>query len=98
MTSGKAARRQRQQVARPPVKSTEGRKASPLIIVSAAGIVLLGAVVVGIALASRGSSSSNAKAGPATKLPGAGVVASQLGGIPQSGNVLGTATAPATLL
>ena len=98
MTSGKAARRQRQAVARPPVRSTEGRKASPLIIFAASGVVLLIAVVILIVVLASGGSKSSAKHTAGTKLPDAGVITSQLAGIPQSGNVLGKSTAPAALV
>src|SRR5689334_2294046 len=98
MTSGKAARRQRQAVARPPTRSTEGRKASPLIIFAASGVVLLVAAVILIAVLANGGSGSSANHKAGTKLPDAGVIAAQLGGIPQSGNVLGKPDAPATLV
>jgi protein-disulfide isomerase len=74
MTSGKQARRQRQQAARPPVRSTEGRRASPKVL--------------GIALATVTGST----------LPDSDVIAQQLGGIPQQGNVLGKASAPVTMV
>ena len=98
MTSGKAARRQRQTVARPPTRSTEGRKASPLIITAAAGIVLLLVTVILIVVLAGGGSKSSSKITSGTKLPDASVIASQFHGIPQSGNVLGKATAPVTMI
>ncbi len=98
MTSGKQARRQRQaQVARPPVRSTEGRKASPTVLVPAlVGIVgIVAAVLIVVVFARGGSSSSSASP---TTLPDANVIEQQLAGIPQKGNVLGKATAPATMV
>lgn len=97
MTSGKQARRQRQQAARPPVRSTEGRRASPAVLIAAvAGIVILAAVVIGVLVLSGGSDTSSTTTG--TKLSGAADVERQFAGIPQSGDVLGKASAPATLV
>src|SRR3954447_15276453 len=95
MTSGKQARRQRQQVARPPVRSTGGRKASPAVLIGALVAIVLVVAVAGVVLATRGGSSSSSTP---TKLPDASVIEQQFAGIPQSGNVLGKATAPATLV
>ena len=96
MTSGKQARRQRQQAARPPVRSTEGRRASPAVLIAAvAGILILAAVIVG-ALTLTGGSDSTSTTG--TTLSGASDVEKQFAGIPQSGDVLGKASAPATLV
>lgn len=97
MTSGKQARRQRQAaVARPPVRSTEGRRASPLVLGGAvAALVVIGAIIAIVIVVSGGSGSS----GPsATTLPESGVIAAQFRGIPQHGNVLGKATAPVTMV
>lgn len=96
MTSGKQARRQRQQAARPPVRSTGGRKASPAVLIGALAVLVLVIAVAGVVLATRGGSSSSS-ATP-TKLADAGTIERQFAGIPQSGNVLGKATAPATLV
>jgi len=97
MTSGKQARRQRQQAARPPVRSTEGRRASPAVLIAAvAGIVILAAVVIGVLVLSGGSDQASTTTG--TKLSGAADVERQFAGIPQSGDVLGKASAPATLV
>jgi protein-disulfide isomerase len=96
MTSGKQARRQRQQVARPPVRSTGGRKASPAVLIGALAVLVLVVAVAGVVLATRGGSSSSSST--PTKLPDASVIERQFAGIPQSGNVLGKATAPATLV
>jgi protein-disulfide isomerase len=98
MTSGKQARRQRQaQVARPPVRSTGGRRASPAVLATAL-VGLLGiavAVVLIVVFAGGGSGSSSATG---TTLPDASVIAGQFDGIPQRGNVLGKANAPATMI
>src|SRR6476660_6232123 len=97
MTSGKQARRQRQQaVQRPPTRSTGGRKASPLVLGGVlAAIVVIAAVV--IAVVALGGNNSNASS-TATVLPDAGVIAKQFAGIPQHGDVLGKASAPATMV
>jgi protein-disulfide isomerase len=97
VTSGKQARRQRQQaVARPPVRSTGGgRKASPAVLIGAlVAIIVIAAVVAAVLVTSKSSNSSKTP----TKLPDAGVIAQQFAGIPQSANVLGKAGAPATLV
>jgi protein-disulfide isomerase len=98
MTSGKQARRQRQaQVARPPVRSTEGRRASPKVLLLALlGLVGLAvAIVLAVVFAGGGSGSSSTTA---TTLPDANVIAQQFAGIPQQGDVLGKASAPATMV
>jgi len=97
VTSGKQARRQRQQaVARPPVRSTgDGRKASPAVLIGAlVAIIVIAAVVAAVLVTSKSSNSSKTP----TKLADAGVIAQQFAGIPQSANVLGKAGAPATLV
>ena len=98
MTSGKQARRQRQaHVARPPVRSTDGRRASPAVLLSAlVGVIGIAvAVVLIVVFAGSGSGSSSATA---TVLPDANVIARQFAGIPQKGNVLGKANAPVTMV
>ena len=98
MTSGKQARRQRQQAARPPVRSTEGRKASPTVLIGAlVAIAVIAAVVAGI-LVLKGNGGSSTSSTSATVLPDASVIAKQFAGIPQHGDVLGKASAPATMI
>jgi protein-disulfide isomerase len=95
MTSGKQARRQRQQVGRPPVRSTEGRRASPrMLLAASSGLVLLAAAIVLVVVLGGGSGSSGASG---TTLPDANAVLREFEGIPQQGFVLGKATAPVTL-
>jgi protein-disulfide isomerase len=99
MTSGKQARRQRQQVARPPVRSTEGRKASPTVLIGAlVAIAVIAAVAVGIFVLKGNGGGSSTTSTTATVLPDAGVIARQFAGIPQRGDVLGSANAPATMV
>jgi protein-disulfide isomerase len=100
MTSGKQARRQRQAATpRPPVKSTEGRKASPLVLGGAvAALAVIAAIVIAVVALSGGGSKSGSASTTGTQLPDSGVIAKQFAGIPQSGNVLGKASAPATLV
>jgi protein-disulfide isomerase len=98
MTSGKQARRQRQaQVARPPVRSTEGRRASPAVLLGAlAGLAGLAVAIVLIVVFAGGNSGSGSTT--TTVLPDASFVTRQFAGIPQQGNVLGKASAPATMV
>ena len=99
MTSGKAARRQRQAaVARPPVRSTGGRKASPWVLGGALAAIAAVVAIVVIVLAVTGGKGSNSSNATGTPLADAGTIQKQLEGIPQQGNVLGKATAPATLV
>jgi protein-disulfide isomerase len=98
MTSGKQARRQRQQaVARPPVRSTQGRKASPAVIGGALGVIVLVVVAIVLALVlTKGSSDKTS--GPATPLPESSAAVSLLRGIPQSGLHLGSPNAPVKMI
>jgi protein-disulfide isomerase len=99
MTSGKTARRQRQQtVARPPVRSTGGRKANPWVLGGALAAIAVIVVVVVVVLSVTGGKSSSSNNATGTALPDAGTIQKQFEGIPQQGNVLGKATAPATLV
>jgi protein-disulfide isomerase len=97
MTSGKQARRQRQaQAPRPPVRSTEARRASPIVLLAAlAGFLGIGAAVILILVVGGNGSGSSSTTGT---LPDANVIAQQFDGIPQAGNVLGKKTAPATMV
>jgi protein-disulfide isomerase len=97
MTSGKQARRQRQAAARPPVRSTEGRRASPKVLGIALAIVIAVALAVVLAVVLTKGSSGNSSVTGST-LPDSDVIAQQLGGIPQQGNVLGKASAPVTMV
>ena len=97
MTSGKQARRQRQAAARPPVRSTEGRRASPAVLLGAlAGVLGIALVVVLVIVFMGGGSKSSGVTG--TTLPDSDVIAQQFRGIPQQGNLLGKASAPVTLI
>jgi protein-disulfide isomerase len=95
MTSGKQARRQRQQAARPPVRSTEGRKASPAVIGAVAGVLVV--IVASVALVLVLTRGSSKKSTP-TPLPETGTAVSLLHGIPQSGMFLGSPSAPVKML
>src|SRR3954454_14481010 len=98
MTSGKQARRQRQQtVQRPPTRSTGGRKASPLVLGGALAAIVLIAIAV-VAVVALGRNGSGGSSGTPTVLPDASVIAKQFAGIPQQGDVLGKASAPATMV
>jgi protein-disulfide isomerase len=105
--SGKKARRHRQQaVAAPPPVARKGarRSASPKVlgIAAVAGLVIAG-VIVGIALAVGGKSSSSSSTTPAigslkNALPFAETVQREFKGIPQHGLVLGSPNAPVTMV
>ena len=99
MTSGKQAKRRRTAQA-PPRKRAAGpsrREASPQILLAAGVIVALLAIAAVLAVKLTGGSDSNPPpAGVA--LPGSGDVQRLLKGIPQSGNVLGSPTAPVTMV
>lgn len=106
MASGKQTKRRRQaaRVAPPPVPAGERRRrASPRVLIGAAALLALivVGVVLGIAFGSGGDSSATsvpARGSLANGLPGSADVERLLKGIPQHGNVLGSASAPATLV
>ena len=68
MTSGKQARKQRQAAAtRPPVRSTEGRRASPTVLLAAlAGVLGIALAVVLVIVFTGGSSGSSGVTGTPT--------------------------------
>src|SRR3954452_20405446 len=94
--SGKQARRRRQEQARPPTRSTGGRRASPKVLLAVAGAIALIAVAVVLAVVLGSGSGSTGTTG--STLPEADVVARQFKGIPQQGDVLGKASAPVTMV
>jgi protein-disulfide isomerase len=97
MTSAKQSKRLRAaRPAPPPVRSKhQRRQASPRVLLAAAAAVVLVivAVVLGIALSNGGSATTT----PAV-LSGAADVQALLKGIPQHGNVLGSPSAPVTMV
>jgi protein-disulfide isomerase len=98
MTSGKQSKRRRAAAAAapPPVgNKRQSRQASPRVLIAAAVVLVLvaAAVVLGVAL-SNGSS----KADTTAELPGAAEVQRLLKGIPQHGDVLGSPSAPVTMV
>ena len=98
--SSKQAKRRRQ--GQPPPRSRQQaaaprREASPRIVIGAA--VILALLIVAAFGAFKLTSGSDSKPPPpGVALPGAADVERLLKGIPQSGNVLGSPTAPATLV
>jgi protein-disulfide isomerase len=105
MASGKQSRRRRRagHAAPPPVQAKgRRRQASRRVRVGAAALLIL--IVVGVALGlafDRGASSTTsvpARGSLANGVPGASEVDRLLKGISQHGNVLGSPTAPATLI
>jgi protein-disulfide isomerase len=106
MPSAKQSRRRRQaaRTPPPPVRSTARRRqASPRVLLGAGAAVVL--IVVGVVLAvvlgGGGSSSKSdvpARGSLVNALPGAAEVQQLFKGIPQHGNVLGSPSAPVTLV
>jgi hypothetical protein len=95
MTSGKQAKRRRHAAELPPVRVRGGtRKASPRVLIG--GAIVLAAVVAAIVLVVALPGSSDKKT--VAPLPGASAVAQMFKGIPQRGQVLGSADAPVTLV
>jgi protein-disulfide isomerase len=101
MTRAKKARQRRQQAAAPPpvLSTSGGRKANPKVIAGVAALIALAVIPVAIVLAVTGNkSSSSTSPKNTTTLPGAADVTRLFKGIPQQGNVLGSPSAPATLV
>ena len=100
MTSGKVSKRRRSEARVPPPPGAR-RQASPKVLIGAALAVAL--IVLAIVLGfvfTGGSSSSNtpARGSLAGGLPGAADAQRLFRGIPQHGNVLGSPTAPVTVV
>ena len=104
MPSGKQSKRQRRaaRTAPPPVR-TKGRqrRASPRVLLSATAVVVLAAIGLTLGIAFSGGSSKAAvpvRGSLVNALPGARDAQRLLQGIPQRGNVLGSRSAPVTLV
>jgi protein-disulfide isomerase len=104
MPSGKQSKRQRRaaRTGPPPVqRKGRQRRASPRVVLSATAVVVLAAIgiILGVAL-SGGSSKAAvpARGSLVNALPGAADAQQLLRGIPQHGNVLGSRSAPVTLV
>jgi protein-disulfide isomerase len=99
MTRAKKARQRRQQAAAPPpVRSTGGgRKANPKVIAGVAGLIALAVIAAVIVIAVTGGNKSSPSTN-VTTLPDAAATTRIFDGIPQHGNVLGSPSAPATLV
>ena len=102
MTSRKSQRRVQAPKARPGAKSE--RRANRKVLIAVGAVVILAALGIGLGVALAGGSSS-LKNVPATgsltnklTLPQSAQVHKLLAGIPQRGNVLGKANAPATMI
>jgi protein-disulfide isomerase len=104
MPSGTQSKRRRAAAAAgpPPVRSKERRQASPRVLFAAAAVLALivVAVVLVVVLSGSGSSTADvpARGSLANGLPGAADVQRLLAGIPQHGDVLGSASAPVTMI
>jgi protein-disulfide isomerase len=98
MPSGKQSKRRRAAAAAapPPVRGKgQRRQASPRVLIGAAALLVL--IVVGVVLAvALGKGSSHTSSGK--PLTGAAEVQRLLKGIPQHGNVLGSPSAPVTMV
>jgi protein-disulfide isomerase len=102
MPSGKQSKRRRAAQAPPPVRGrARARQASPRVLAIAGALlaVVAAAVVLGIAVSSGDSQDTAvpARGSLANALSGAVETQQLLKGIPQSGNVLGEASAPVTV-
>jgi protein-disulfide isomerase len=113
MASGKQSKRRRAAAAAapPPVRKKGarpgprpgGRQASPRVLIAAAAAIVLVAVAIVLGFLLTGDSSSSDADVPQTgsltnALPGAAEVEEEFRGIPQAGNVLGSPSAPVTLI
>ena len=104
MPSGKQSKRRRRaaRTTPPPVqRKGRQRRASRRVLLAAAGVIVLAAIAVTLGGAfSSGSSKADvpARGSLVNALPGAADVQRLLKGIPQRGNVLGSQSAPVTLV
>jgi len=98
MASGKQSRRKRQAVRVPPSPNARQRQASPRVLMAVGAVILLVVIVAIVAVALTRNSSSSGNNSAASTLPEASDVQQLLHGIPQQGNVLGSADAPATMV
>ena len=105
MASGKQSKRRRAaaKAAPPPVRGKgRGRQASPRVLIAAGAVLALAAVAIALGFLLTGDSTSDAdvpQTGSLTNaLSGAAEVEEELSGIPQAGNVLGSPSAPVTLV
>jgi len=107
MPSGKRSKQQRREGRTPPPVQSKGaprrRQASPKVLLAAAAVVVVAGVGIGLGLALSGGSSNTSANVPAVGsltngLPGATEVYNLFKGIPQKGNVLGSPSAPVTMV
>ena len=108
MTSGKASKRKRREAKvppPPPVKGARGgRRASPKVVIAAAAVIVVVAIGAGLAFALGGGGSSSPGSSTPTRgsvkngLPGSAEVAGLFRGIPQHGTVLGSPSAPVSIV
>jgi protein-disulfide isomerase len=100
MTRAKKARQKRREAAAPPppVRSKGvGRKANPKVLAGVAGLIAAAVIPAAIVLAVTHKSSSSTPSNTST-LPNAGAALRVFDGVAQHGNVLGSSSAPATLV
>jgi protein-disulfide isomerase len=88
--------------ARVPRPGARRRQASPRVLIAAAAVLLLAGLGIGLGVALTSGSSPKKPVPPRGSLvgalPHAKTVQTLFGGIPQSGNVLGSPTAPVTMV
>jgi protein-disulfide isomerase len=96
MPSAKQSRRRRRAAQAPP-PATRTRQASPRVLIAVAAVLALVVIGVVLALVLSGGSSNPTPSGTSV-LPEADEVQQLLAGIPQHGKVLGSPSAPVTLV
>lgn len=107
MPSGKRSKQQRREGRTPPPVQSKGgtrrRQASPKVLLAVAAAIVIAGVGIGVGVALSGGSPSTPGNVPTSGsltngLPGASEVYTLFKGIPQNGNVLGSPSAPVTMV
>ena len=93
----KAAARAARETRQMEMKMAAARRTRLMLTAGIIGVAVI-VLVVAIVVSSNGAKKANTKINASTKAAAQKVVASELAGIPQSGNVLGKASAPITLV
>jgi len=93
----KAAARAARETRQMEIKMAAARRTRLMLTAGIIGAAII-ALVVAIVVSSNGAHKTNTKINASTKAAAQRIVASEIAGIPQSGNVLGKASAPITLV
>jgi protein-disulfide isomerase len=93
----KAAARAARETRQMEMKMAAARRTRLMLTAGIIGVAVI-ALVVAIVVSSNGAKKANTKITASTKATAQRIVASELAGIPQSGNTLGKASAPITLV